>query len=399
MSEAIPKLSSVEAHAANREETFSRVVMEYDQRKKRQGFEMGRPEADGNIRVSTVGMTGTQFEEYCLLASTQEKTRRHLLPSELPKITDDEQAISNALNQSFFAGETSEGSIYENRELYLSEWLHDLYHRICQVLRTRGTFAEAERKGVLMENIVKPVPCLQTSMDLHRGVDCLFVFHDPDAYREVQKKGFTNGKDQPDDPGVREAQYWNPSRDTIVTIDIAAYLGTKFGNAKSDKHDLLADVFASKTESAVNHAIRQRLQSGKGSPLPKREELKGGKFYWNRMEVLAERIVDTFEAKSGRMGTEKFPHLRNPEAEEQARIDAVHTDMKTKAASVMRLQGKKREEKAAGRMRGSETRLETGERTERNLESLSPHEKRIYEQRQAAKTALIHRAKHEGKAR
>ncbi len=399
MSEAETKLTSVEAGAAQHEEVLKRAVLEHDQKKRRQGFEMGRPDDHGNIRVSTIGMTGTQFEEYCLRANTEEKPRHSLRGRELPCIDDDNQVITSALSHSFFAHDSKDASIYENRDLYLSEWLHDLYHQICMVLRERETFSDAEKRGVLMESIVKPVPCLQSQMDLHRGVDCLLVFHDPDAFQEAQRKQFLADSDlQPSHLHAREARYWNPDCDTIVTMDISAYLGTKFGNAKRrSKGELRADIFASKTQSAVNHYIRQRLQGQGAQQLPERMETRGGQFYWNRMEVLAKRIVDVFEAKSGRMGTEKFPHLRNPEAEMRARVEAQQDETRRKAQPTTELRKQKRKEKKEGKQKGVEAREQAENRNESNLASMTPHERRIYEAKQAEKAALIERAKNRGK--
>lgn len=392
-----PHLTSVEAQAASREEQFARVVLQHDQKKMRQGFEMGKPDTNDQIRFTTVGMTGKQFEAYCLHVTAGPKLTQ-LHGHELPEIADDTEAITNAIHRSYFTGESKRDhrANYVDRELYFPEWLADVYHLICEELRKRGTFMEAMKKGVLMESIVKPVPCLQTQLDLHRGIDCLFVFHDPDTYTAAKKTQFAEaGPHAPANPDVREARYWNPVSDTIVSLDVTAYLGTKFGQA--DSSELRADVFASKTDSATNHYIRQQLEQQGAPPLPDRQEQKGGRYYWDRMQVLAERIVDAFEAKSGRTGAEKFPHLRNPEAERRARIAAIQATTQDKAASALDLRKRQKAAKEAGRAEGEARRAEVIDRTQANLDSMPPHERRIYEMRQKAKQELIERAKSGGK--
>jgi hypothetical protein len=275
-----------------------------------------------------------------------------------------------------------------------------VYHLICAEIRIRGTFKDAERLGVLIEDIVKPVSCLETQMDLHRGIDCFFLFHDPACYQEAKKANFGTPKPgEPMNPGVREARYWNAEKDTMVTMDITGYLGAKFGFAERDHTELIADVFASKTQSATNHYIRQQLAFHGAKPLPEREEKHGGKFYQNRMRILAERIVDAFEAKSGRLGGEKMPHIRNPEAEKQARVDALKAETKEKTGRLMERRKEEKEKKARGERRGDEAREAVHERTETNLDQLPAHERRIYEARQEAKKKLIERAKNEGKSK
>lgn len=392
-----PHLTSVEASAAAHEAQLDRAVMQHDQKKLRQGFQMGKPDTNDQVRFTTAGMTGKQFEAYCLHVSSGPKLTQ-LHGSELPEIADDTQAITSAIHRSYFTGESKRDkrANYVDRELYFPEWLADAYHLVCEELRKRGTFLEAMKKGVLMESIVKPVPCLQTQLDLHRGIDCLFVFHDPNAYMAAKKTQFAEADPHaPQNPDVREARYWNPAADTIVSLDVTAYLGTKFG--QRDSSELRADVFASKTESATNHYIRQQLELQGATPLPDRQEQRGGRYYWDRMQVLAERIVDAFEAKSGLTGAAKFPHLRNPEAERQARIDAIQATTQAKAASALDLRRRQKAEKEAGRQEGAARRADVEDRTQAGLDAMPPHERRIYEMRQKIKQDTIDRAKTGGK--
>lgn len=389
--------SSVEAAAMQRETQMQRAVLQHDQKKARQGFEMGRPDADGKIRVSTVGMSGQRFEEWCLRSTTESKIQ-HVHARDLPEIPDDNDVVTAALEHSYFAKDGARGAIYPSRHLYMPEWLGDVYNAVCSELRLRKTFLEAEKRGVLIEDIVKPVPCLQTQMDKHRGIDCFFVIHDPDAYQASKKAKFPEaGPQAPVNPDVREARYWNAETDTVVTMDITGYLGAKFGYANRDHTDLRADIFASKTQSATNHYLRQHLQKTGADPLPDREEKHGGKFYFDRMRVLAERIVDAFEVKSGRRGGERLRHIRNPEAEQRERIESQQAVSRDQAAKTLVRNKEKKERDEKNKVRGEQARQEHDARGEVNLDQLPPHERRIYLLRQQAKQDLIERAKNEGK--
>lgn len=386
-----PHLSSVERAAARIDEGLV-DILKHDTQKERQGFQMGRPEGASGIRVKTTGMPGKRFEQHCIKAHDSRKIP-NVTAEDLPEIPNDNAAIAWALRQSSFAQETQSGPLYPDRELYISEWLGDVYHSVCDEMRSRGHYSTGTGQGIRMEDLVKPVPCLHNQMDLHRGIDCFFVFHDPASFIAASTTGFAEQNTPPTQhDATREARYWNPDTDTIVTIDVTAFLGAKFGNAARKGTELTADIFAAKVNSATNHYLRQQMAL-QGTALPEREEIQGGRLYWDRMHTLAQRIVDAFEAKSGILGGTKLRHIRNPEAERQEQIESVRTETKRAAEAALALRKRQEADKLRGKAEGEEHRAHTGERRAAGLEGMNEQERRIYEGRRADKQGSIDRAK------
>jgi hypothetical protein len=218
------RMSSVEWEADVNMARLDALVTQKDKQAVDAGFQYGRPESNKSYQ----GTTGHEFECFCL-ASNLEGAIKVPRADELRIIEEDNDAISSAMRQSFFAREDDSESYYDHRFELFSEWMADLHDQVIATLKQRSTFEGLEAQGLHLDNLVKFVPCVGTQMDVHRGVDFMIVFHDPEKYGEARNTGFTSpdASHQPKTMGSREAVYWDPEADTIVNIDLAAHLATK----------------------------------------------------------------------------------------------------------------------------------------------------------------------------
>ena len=277
------------------------------------------------------GKGGRQLETNCIWPTNASR-----MPPTIDKVDlsgedpPDEVIIQNAIDKSPLRSDWS------NRRENLRDWQLDLYRKVCDelYLYLKSTIYEDSEEFTeeMVKELVKPVPALGTKLDFKNNVDCLFVFHELYAYL-----GNTEGENHksPSQKEAYESTYWDPQFDTVVTIDCTVSLDHK--NANRNK----ADIISSKTASISNPYLKRRGEE----PIT---EIRGGFSYEDRMQALAERIVDAYQKKSGLNGNFKLPHVYNPEVESASRIqeDRKRTNAEIQeAASARKAREQRKKEK------------------------------------------------------
>lgn len=264
-------------------EEHARRILELDRDLLEQGYD---------IPKDIVGKNGVELEEIWLMPFS--KRVKHVGEEGLPEIPDDERAIRAALQQNPYL------NVYDQWKMHARPWLHDLHESVCQELETYCAAHDIRLLPGMAKRLVKPVPCLQTQMDLHRGTDAFFVFHDPAKY-EAAARTFNAGS-------PTDAAYWNPQADTIVTLDITASLSTKRDRAVRRNKTPRADVFASKVGAEANDGLRQYLGGAGHQTLIRNSP--------ERIRQLGKLIFSLYLAKK----EHGIPALRNPEQENAERV-------------------------------------------------------------------------------
>jgi hypothetical protein len=301
-----------------RDEEHDRLIVDMDREL--------RDERGYEIRDDVYGKNGVELETNWLVPYGKKVARRS--PDEVPEIKDDAKALSNALEQNMLRSLYYAPPHLDAQWLPQSrEWLRTLHGKICQRLRAIPEFRDLTISPDIVDRMVKPVVCLQTSMDFHRGTDMLFVFHDPAKFDAARRQKFkaTNGE---------EALYFNPESDTVVTLDITASLDTKRDRNERRGRMARADVFASKVGSEANDGLKQFVKpTGFKTSVQDQDQ---------RLDHLARLVVEMFLAKR----EHKIPHLRDPEAEkaERIRLEQAATRQRAVEAAATRREKKERSE-------------------------------------------------------
>jgi len=277
------------------------------------------------------GKGGRQLERNRIWPSNASRLPLDFEKAELDgEETSDAMDIQTAINNNPLAKD------WANREIHMMDWQLDLYRKVCDelYLYLKSTIYEDSEEFTeeMVKELVKPVPALGTKLDFKNNVDCLFVFHELYAYL-----GNTEGENHksPSQKEAYESTYWDPQFDTVVTIDCTVSLDHK--NANRNK----ADIISSKTASISNPYLKRRGEE----PIT---EIRGGFSYEDRMQALAERIVDAYQKKSGLNGNFKLPHVYNPEVESASRIqeDRKRTNAEIQeAASARKAREQRKKEK------------------------------------------------------
>ena len=265
-------------------------------------------------------------------------------PDTLEEIPDDVRAYSSAIRSSALV------PVHEHREIYMTPWLADLYRSLASIAKGRRIFGKYGIDEAAIKNFIKIVPCVHhAAMDEHRGVDCFIIFHDPETF--LGQKFGAVGRDHKQEP-LREAVYWDSAKDTVVNIDVTANLGTKFGHAAHTGHTPRADIFVDKAGSATNHYLRQAVPN-----FP--DQVEGKQHIRNaqaRMHILAQRILDVFEAKSGRLNGQRLDHIYTPEREAARRVEALRTERRGAHVSAMGRKEREKEKKAQRQAQSQEAK-------------------------------------------
>jgi hypothetical protein len=278
-------LDSHVVHSAESKEEIDGYTVELDENFSDQNFELR----------GLKGLRGYALEERMLLPPGP-RVKRYS-GDQIEEIEDDEKAIRDAINHNPYKG------IYDQWRLHAPEWMRDLDAAIRQRLRQLPEVREAMKTSPdIVLNMIKPVPCIQRSLDLHRGVDCLFVFHDPEALELNRMDAFGDSRTT-SQPG-KEAFYWDPEHDTIVTVDVTADIAFKEQKSHAKGAPFRADVVVSKFHSVANPGLKRLVSEELGMAKPKQN--------WDeRIAHHADLIVAMYLAKK----EYKVPALRNLRAE------------------------------------------------------------------------------------
>jgi len=210
---------------------------------------------------------------------------------------------------------------WDQKEFFMTPWTLKLQERIAHLMRERGIWKEHGLNEAQIRRLIKVVPCVgNQSMDYDRGIDCTLIFHDPASFAAQEfPPTYAKARD-----ALPEAVHWNPQKDTVVNIDVTANLVTKFSGIQRDRKVPRADFWVSKTGGETNHYLRNAV-----AHFP--EEV-GGKQHIRdaeaRMTVIAARIINIFEIKSGRMGGNKLDHIYSHERDEQRKVEERLTGQK-----------------------------------------------------------------------
>lgn len=292
-----------------------------------------------------MGLHGEQLEEALLYPPGKRPQRK--MPHEVRRFTNDDDLIADAIAQNPY------NSVYNHWRMYAPEWLRTLHAYICDSLRSRAQMKDVmELAPDIIEHMVKPVVALQTSLDLHKGVDCMFIFHDPIELEAMREGGF---KDQ------SESTYWDPQNDTVVTMDIAADIPFKLASLEEKGIALRADVLASKLGSMANPGL-QPLSGDQGKHWSHKE-------YDARLRHLAGLIVNLYFAKKNN----SLPHLRDPEKEAEDRVAAERRNVAEKAKAAA---GKKETKDEKRRQASVEAKAARDARAQANKSLKNPPKKK-----------------------